>query len=128
MQGKVGPALERLRQAVRLQPDWVPALNRLAWVLATASDEKFRDGPAAVLLAQKANRITGYRNPDLLDTLAAAYAEAGRFPDAVQTAQRAMAAAVSSGNQELAGKIAPRLERYKAGQPNREDLGRANAP
>ena len=67
---------------------YLEALNNLAYMLATAANPKFRDGPRAVQLAEKANRLRE-RDPALMETLAAAYAEAGRFPEARETAQKA---------------------------------------
>ena len=60
----------------------------MAWLLATSPEASLRDGARAVELAQRAVRLTGGREPDALDTLAAAYAEAGRFAEAVETAEQ----------------------------------------
>ena len=63
-------------------------LNNLAWILAASADPQVRNGPEAVLLAERACKLTDYKKPLLVGTLAAAYAEAGRFPEAVATARK----------------------------------------
>ena len=92
------------------------ALISLAWVYATNENTNLRNGPVAVQLAQRACGLTGYKNPDMLDTLAAAYAEAGSFRRAVITAEKALDLAVLSGQKELAEKIQRHLGLYKAGK------------
>ncbi len=67
------------------------ALNALAWILATSRNSAVRDGSDAVVLAEKAAAARHYKNPATLDTLAAAYAEAGQFEKAVSTEQEAIA-------------------------------------
>ena len=62
------------------------AQNDLAWLLATCPDNSVRNGQKAVELAQQAVQLSNGRSPEILDTLAAAYAEAGRFHEAVETA------------------------------------------
>jgi len=71
-----------IQKALGINPDSVEALNNLAWILSTQKNSVFRDGPKAVHLAHTPAKITGYQKPELLDTLAAAYAEAGRFHEA----------------------------------------------
>ena len=71
---------------LQINPDYVLTLNNLALLRATHPDPKFRDGGEAVILARRAVGLTP-GDPDYLGTLAAAYAEAGRFAEAVQTAQ-----------------------------------------
>lgn len=88
-QGQVAAAADHYREALRLKPSWPLAANARAWVLATQEDAKLREGAEAVRLAEQALQATGSKVPEVLDTLAAAYAEAGRFPEAVQTAKKA---------------------------------------
>ncbi len=111
------------RDAVRLEPDRPLFLNKLARLLATAADPKFRNGPAAVPMAEKANQLSGYGQPEMLDTLAAAYAEAGRFPEAIRASRKAVDLASSRGQQELAKQMESRMRLYQAGRPYHEGAG-----
>jgi tetratricopeptide (TPR) repeat protein len=95
-------------------------LNNLAWQLATCPDSKVRDGTRAVRLAQRACELTHYRKTIMVGTLAAAYAEAGRFDEAIATAQRACDLASESGKQELLKKNQDMLALYRAHQPYHE--------
>jgi tetratricopeptide (TPR) repeat protein len=116
-QGRVAEALKHYRTAVRLAPTWPDGLNRLACVLATDRDSRIRDGASAVRFAETANRLTERRQPVLLNTLAAAYAEAGRFDEAVATEQRALELASASNLKGLAPQIQTCLQLYQAGKP-----------
>ncbi|MFZ5447511.1 MAG: tetratricopeptide repeat protein [Thermodesulfobacteriota bacterium] len=118
-QGKLEQAIQHYRQALHLKPDYAQALNNLAYVLATAADQKFRDGPAAVQLAEKANRLTGFSQPETVDTLAAAYAAAGRFPEAIQSSRKALNLARRRGQPDLIKQITDRMYLYQAGLPFR---------
>src|SRR5262249_43422935 len=81
--GREADALAQFQKAVQLKPDFSEAVNDLAWELATAPESSVRDGNRAIELAQQADRLTGSRDLDILDTEAAAYAEAHRFDEAV---------------------------------------------
>ena len=85
--GEVDQALVHFQEAIRLNPPL--GLAGVAWVMATTSNPKFLNGAKAVELAKSANQMTSYKQPEPLDALAAAYAEAGNFPEAISTAQRA---------------------------------------
>ncbi len=85
-QKKILTALAQRRELLRSRPKDLTLLNDTAWLLATAPYESVRNGPEAVDLAQRAIKLSDGKNPVILDTLAAAYAEAGRFAEAVQTA------------------------------------------
>ena len=101
----------------------------LAWLLATCPDEKMRDGAAAVELAEKAaagSRRFGYR--EFLDTLAAAYAEAGRFDNAASSAARAEQIASNDGKTDLADHFAQRRELYRQGKPFHRVAGATTQP
>ena len=80
-------------------------MSNLAWVFATSPDQSIRNGAKAVQLAEQAVRISGGRIAILFRTLAAAYAENGRFVDAIQTAQRGIELANSQGNSGLATEL-----------------------
>ena len=117
--GEHDRAIEDYTAALRIEPDNHDSLNGLAWVLATAPEALVRDGSRAVRLAEKAISLQGTANNH--DTLAAAYAEAGRFTDAVGTQERslAMARAEGSSAEELAD-FHDRLRLYRQGRPYRE--------
>ena len=123
-QGRVDEGMAHYQRALQINPDYAEALNNLAWVLATCPQASLRNGNQAVTLAQRANQLTGDGNPVLLCTLAAAYAEAGRFPEAVATAQRALQLAESHSNPALAGAIRSQLKLYQAGLPFHENQSR----
>jgi tetratricopeptide (TPR) repeat protein len=103
-----------------LDPRSVEALNNLSWILATTPEAALRNGPRAVELGRQACALTGESQPGLLGTLAAAYAEAGRFPEAIATAQKAIALAEQAGNPEVAAINRKLLAEYEAGRPHRE--------
>ena len=97
-QGKWSEAAAEYQALLQINPNHLFALNNLAWLRATASDARLRDGPEAVRLAEKACQLSNYQATFYMGTLAAAYAEAGRFDVAVKTAQKAVALA-SAGKQ-----------------------------
>ncbi len=119
-QGKTREALDQWRDVLGRQPDQVAILNRCAWILATDPDAAIRNGAEATALAERAVRQTQARDATVLDTLAAAYAEAGRFAEAVQTAQMAWSQVVTLGNTTLAEAVQQRIELYRAGTPYRD--------
>ena len=86
------------------------------WLLATTPDAQLRNGARAVELGEQACRLTDFKQPLLMGTLVAAYAEAGKFIEAVQTAEKAIALASAQNNQELAQKNRELLELYRAGK------------
>ncbi len=118
--GRTREAVAQYRQALRLNPNLAGALNNLAWVLAAAHDDELRNGAEAVRLAKQACELTHYGEPLVIGTLAAAYAEAGRFPEAVTTAQKAEQLATSAGLTAVAAKNRQLLELYRAGKPYHE--------
>jgi Flp pilus assembly protein TadD len=97
-QGRWAEAMAEYRAALQIDPDFLMGLNNLAWLRATAPEARFRDGTEAVRLAEKACHLTDYQLTVYVGTLAAAYAEAGRFEDAVKTAQKAVALATTEKN------------------------------
>jgi tetratricopeptide (TPR) repeat protein len=115
--GSVDEAITHFQKALQIKPDYVEAQNNLAWMLATCPQASLRNGNKAVELAQRANQLTGDGNPVVLGTLAAAYAEAGRFPEAVETAQRALQLAGTQSNTALADDLRSQMKLYQAGLP-----------
>jgi protein O-mannosyl-transferase len=118
--GEVAQAIAQFRQALELRPDNLYILNNLAWWLATAADAPLRNGAEAVVLAQKANQLTGGGNPVVLHTLAAALAEAGRYGEACDTARLAGELALAKKNDPLARSLQQEIKLYEAGLPLRE--------
>jgi tetratricopeptide (TPR) repeat protein len=120
LEGKPAEAVAHYRKALVLRPANTKALNNLAWLLATHPDAKYRDGAEAVRLATRAVELTKRNDAEALDTLAAAYAEAGRFEEAASTAQQALGLARSSVQTNLAAQIQSRLRLYQSRQAYRE--------
>jgi tetratricopeptide (TPR) repeat protein len=102
-------------------------LNNLAWRFATDPDATKRNGAEAVQLAEVACTLTAHQNPIPLSILGAAYAEAGRFKEAIETAQKARDLAQAAGQPQLAEKNRQLLELYRSGQACRELPPPANA-
>ena len=107
------------RKALKIDPDYVEAQNNLAWTLAAHPNEQIRNGAEALRLAESVVKKQG-QLPSYLDTLAAAYAEVGRFPEALATAKKAVAIATSQGNTAMAQDIQSRLQKYQSGKPWRD--------
>jgi Tfp pilus assembly protein PilF len=122
-QGRTSEAIVEYRQALRLKPNWPLPLSRLAWTLATCRDANIRNGGEAVQLGERLGQATGYQQAESLDILAAAYAEAGRFSDAIRSAEQALALANTARQTNLAPRIRERLDLYQAGHPYHEDSG-----
>ena len=116
-QGPESLAIRCYRQALQLEPQRPTAANNLAWLLATSSDAALRDGDEAVLWAEHCARLVGPDSAAALDTVAAAYAEAGRFDEAVASARQGWQLATSAGNQELADQLEQRLRLYELQEP-----------
>jgi protein O-mannosyl-transferase len=114
--GRTAEGIAEEREVVRLNPNDVESMNRLAWLLATQSDAKLRDGAEAVRLAERVRDLTGGRSARYLATLDAAYAEAGRFPDAIAAAQKTRDTAQAQGQNDLAAAAEQRLKLYEAGK------------
>jgi len=118
--GGLEEAIDHYREAIRLNPEDPGPRNNLAWIESTHPNPEFRNGPEAVGLAERACESSQDGNPAFLDTLAAAYAEAGRFPEAVTTLAEAILQAESRGMEDFIRESTVRLEGYKAGRPYRE--------
>ena len=117
--GQASEALTHFNTALQINPDDTQALNNMAWILATWPDAMIRDGTKAVALAERAALLTSNKEPRTVATLAAAYAETARFPEAVKTAERAAQLARGQGNPALADSIRGQVELYRASLPSR---------
>jgi protein O-mannosyl-transferase len=132
--GKFAEAMPYWREAVRLEPNNADTVEQAAWRLATCPDASLRDGPKALELAERAVRLAERDDPLPLGTLAAAYAEVGRFSEAVQSVQQAIALAVRQGNmvtdsasraqiEATADALRAQLELYRGNRPYHERPG-----
>jgi tetratricopeptide (TPR) repeat protein len=119
-QGRVGEGVEEWQKVLVIQPDNGNALSNLAWVFAASPDPSLRDGPRALELAERALRLSAGRLPILFRTLGAAYAENGRFSEAIQTAQKGIELARSQGNPGLATELQGNVAIYEQQQPLRD--------
>jgi tetratricopeptide (TPR) repeat protein len=119
-QRQTSQAIAHYKETLRLKPDHVMALYKLAWIRAAYPQAEFRDGPEAVRLAQRACELTNYQAPAPLETLAAAYAEAGRFDDALAIAERARQLALAAAQPELAERPMKMLKLFAERKPYRE--------
>jgi tetratricopeptide (TPR) repeat protein len=113
-------AMKEYQKALDLAPQHLPAHLGLAWLLATCPDNSLRNGKKAVELAEQAGVISGTESSQQLDTLAAAYAEAGRFSEAVETVTRALNLTTTNNDNTLVDVLTTRLKLYEANSPYHE--------
>jgi tetratricopeptide (TPR) repeat protein len=117
LEGHVEEAIRAYGEILRRSPDDLDALNNVAWIRATCADPRSRDGAEAVRLAERARDRSPEPVAVLYSTLAAAYAEAGRLPEAVAACDRALELARKEGDLQAAQSFQRQLERYRAGRP-----------
>ena len=117
--GMPASAIECYQKSIQLQPRYLPAEIDEAWILATAPDASVRNGNEALALASRANEETGGANAHILRTLAAAYAEIGRFSDALLTARKALALASAGTNAPLVSELQIEIGHYRTNAPCR---------
>ncbi len=117
LRGRVEEAIAEYREILKRSPDDIDALNNIAWIRATHAEAAHRDGAEAVRLAERARDLSPTPEPVLYSTLAAAYAEAGRFPEAVKSCERAIALARAAGDARSSENFAEQLRCYRAGRP-----------
>jgi len=118
--GNMQDAVSEYRQAVQLDNQISAAYNNLAWILATCPDPAIRNGNDAVTFGERACELTKNREPVYLGTLATAYAEAGRFNEAVATAQKACDVAQAAGMTNVVERNSQLLELYRTNKPYHE--------
>jgi tetratricopeptide (TPR) repeat protein/Tol biopolymer transport system component len=120
LQGQFAASLNHLRLALRDEPDRASVLNLAASLLATCPEASIRNGTEAESLARRAQEVTAGRDAAILDTLSAAHAEAGLFPEAIETEQQAIALASQQGKLPLVNTLRAHLARYKSNAALRE--------
>ena len=121
--GEYANAEEDYSAALARDPDYPNLLNTWARQLSTCPDPKFRDGERAVELATKANEKSGWKRPECVGTLAAAYAESGRFDEAVEWQEKALEL-LGDKIVEQREAMQNRLELYRSRHPFREEASR----
>ena len=126
-QGRDAEAMDQFHEALRIDPDNFQILAYTAHVLAADENPEIRDGKTALVLAAKANALTGGAQPFVLDALGMAFAETGDFTNALDVAQNALDLATAAKMKNLEA-IQQRLQLYKNHQPWRESFLFTNAP
>jgi protein O-mannosyl-transferase len=118
-EGRINEAVAEYRQLLRQPPESAEVMNNLAWILATYPDPAIRNGTEAVQWAQRACAANPH-SFSFLDTLGAAYAEAGRFAEAASTVQKAITLGQTADQTNAVARFRSRLELYQAGKPYHE--------
>jgi tetratricopeptide (TPR) repeat protein len=118
---KTPEAIGQLREAVRLKPDWTEPIGNLAWILATRAGATAEDAAQALAYAERLVALQPKSDAATYDTLAAAYALAGRFADAIKSADEALRLAQVSGDKSRASEIERRCRLYRSGQRYQEE-------
>ncbi len=116
--GQFTNAVQACRQAILADPDNDQGYNLLAWIKATCSDASVRDGKEAVSAATKACELTHWKEWNWIDTLAAAWAEAGDFKRAIQLEHQALRTGQPSASDQK--DMRERISLYLRSQPFRE--------
>jgi Flp pilus assembly protein TadD len=116
-QGELDEALDQLRSVLNLKPNWVDPMNNLAFLMSTHPELKKRDVNEATRLARRACELTDFKNPQPLGTLAAAYASAGRFSEAIETANTAVKLADAANQPQIKNILQYHLTFYTQGKP-----------
>jgi FOG: TPR repeat len=119
--GSLRESIAHYATAMALAPEDPHSRNNLAWILATASDSSIRDGARAVGFSQEAVQLSGGREPLFLRTLAAAYAESGRFSEAIAVAQQAAVIANMQAKPDMAKRLNGDLVLFRGNLPLRDN-------
>ena len=119
-QGRFAESLSELHSAMTEEPNRLFSLNLAASLLATCPDASVRNGEEALKLAERARQLSGGKDPRILDTLSTAYAESGKFAQAIEVEQQAIALATQQGDASLATRLKAHLTLYESGVPIRQ--------
>jgi Flp pilus assembly protein TadD len=120
-------AVKHFRVALQISPNDFETLTWVARALAADKNPAVRNGAEAVSVAEQATNLTGGQQPFVLDALAMAYAEAGRFQDAQKVVQNAIEIATASGSTNMIPALQERLRLYQSNTPYRDDFSRASS-
>ena len=118
--GRPADAIKHYEIILEQRPDFFVALNNLAWLRATCPQAAYRNGAQAVTLAQRAAKLTGNKDPNVLSTLAAGLAENGQFPEAIATVEKALRLATESKDQAAMKEYSRQLDLYQQRRPYRD--------
>jgi Flp pilus assembly protein TadD len=113
---RLNEALEQFRIADRLKPDWYAPANNFAWLMASRYEFRDYDMNEAIRFASRACELTNYQDPAVMGTLAAAYASAGKFTEAIDTVQKAMTAADTANQPQIKDALQYHLTFYTQGK------------
>jgi Flp pilus assembly protein TadD len=119
-QGHLAEAIAEYELTAELRPNSASVLSNFAWMLATCANASLRDGPRAVTLAERANTIARGGDAKVLRSLAAAYAEVGRFPEAAKAGQRALQLSIVDGRAPFRDALRHEIALFEASQPYHE--------
>jgi tetratricopeptide (TPR) repeat protein len=115
--GRDAEAIALCREGLVLAPDAPPLLSAAAWILATSTDASLRNGTEALRLAERAASSAGTHTVVAFDALAAAYAELGRFDEAVRTSSALVDALTKGGQDSMAAVVETHRATYASGRP-----------
>ncbi|HUA66318.1 MAG TPA: tetratricopeptide repeat protein [Alphaproteobacteria bacterium] len=119
LKGMAAEAVTNYQKAIELAPEFIPAQINLASLLATSHDPAIRNADQAATLMESASRATAGNDPQVLRTLAIAYAQTGRYSEATTAAKKALAIATAGSNKTLMNKLQSDIRQYQAGSPGR---------
>ena len=116
-QGEAGKAITHLEKVIELKPDWPEPASQLASILVKDINAPYYSLQRAIQLAEQACKLTDYKQPELLGILASVYAADGKYPQAVETAKKALDLAQSAGQEQLKNEIERHLRLYEVKRP-----------
>lgn len=119
--GRTREAIDQWQKTLQIEPEKIGTQLTLAWVLATSPEASLRDGHQALTLARHAQELSGNHNPMTFRVLAAAYAETGKFPEAIGIAQQGIQLASGQDQPGIAGLLRADLASYQQNLPLREN-------